>query len=89
MTDSEYQRLRGASRRAFVAELKISAGCADCGYSESAHALDFDHRSGKKEGGRCSQVSWMMQARLEKLLAEIEKCDIVCANCHRVKTHST
>jgi hypothetical protein len=49
--------------------------------------MDFDHPDGSQKrfnigrdalGGRCSE---------EALRAEIEKCEVVCANCHRMRTH--
>ncbi len=63
--------------------LKI-APCLDCGGLFPVCAMQFDHARGKKR--RC--VSWMVTSgRPEKeLRAEIAKCDIVCANCHCVRT---
>ncbi|MDQ3587363.1 MAG: hypothetical protein M3375_03295, partial [Actinomycetota bacterium] len=62
-------------------ELK-GATCADCGLADRA-VLEFDHR-GQKRGNvitlACSEYS------LEVLEAEIAKCDIRCANCHRRRT---
>lgn len=79
-----YQAERGAQRRAMVADYKLEKGCADCGYKQAHCALDFDHRGGKTS--RNDQVSWLMNSRLELLLAEILKCDVVCANCHRIRS---
>jgi hypothetical protein len=72
-----------AFKKAWVIEYKMSRGCADCGYREHPAALDFDHRPGTvkvrdiKSG---HQLGW------DALLAEVAKCDVVCANCHRVRT---
>lgn len=58
--------------------------CMDCGKSYPSYVMDFDHRDiTKKLGGVgffASKRSWA------KMLAEIEKCDIICANCHRERT---
>jgi hypothetical protein len=47
--------------------------------------MDFDHRPGTEKlfqfGG-----SDLVRHSLETTLAEIAKCDLVCANCHRVRT---
>ncbi len=55
--------------------------CMLCGYKRYPGALDFHHLdSKKKEFGisvRGLTRSW------EKIKAEIEKCVLVCANCHR------
>lgn len=58
--------------------------CIDCGMSDIRY-LDHDHVRGIKKFGvsrmvRSSTHSW------EAVKKEIEKCDIRCANCHRIKT---
>lgn len=70
-------------RRRLVQDIKLARGCADCGYREHAEALDFDHRPGTT---KLFSLSKMHGHSLEAVLAEVEKCDIVCANCHRVRT---
>ncbi len=56
--------------------------CSMCGEAHPA-TLDFHHRdpSEKEKGG----VSYLMRgcARIERIEAEIAKCDILCSNCHR------
>lgn len=47
--------------------------------------MDFDHREDKKFN--IAQLSKI--ASVEKLKEEIAKCDVVCANCHRIRTHSS
>ena len=46
--------------------------------------MDFDHVRGNK----CGIISRMTSAPMSaaKLLAEIAKCEVVCANCHRRRT---
>ena len=61
-----------------------SNGCVDCGESNLL-VLEFDHREpDDKEYGisklRTKKISW------DSFVAEIDKCDIVCANCHRIRT---
>ena len=56
--------------------------CIDCGISD-IRVLEFDHVRGVKAGN----ISKMLGAvSRERLLEELEKCDIVCANCHRIRT---
>lgn len=56
--------------------------CVDCGEKDPL-VLQFDHVRGEKK----FDISYGIAARsLEKLVAEIEKCDIRCANCHQRKT---
>lgn len=66
----------------YLNQFKREAGCIDCGYNENAVALDFDHIKGEKEFSlaRAGNYGW------KKVLAEIEKCEVVCANCHRIRT---
>ena len=71
-------------RRDFLNRWKLAAGCVDCGYAEHAVALDFDHLDPTTKlfslgsHGSCS---------MDKIINEIAKCVVRCANCHRVKTH--
>lgn len=58
--------------------------CVDCG-EKNPIVLDFDHVRGKKlfNVGRAisgSHRSW------KAIMSEIEKCDVRCANCHRIRT---
>jgi len=58
--------------------------CEDCGKSYPYYVMDFDHVSGKK----LANVSILVRRRvtLSRLLEEIRKCEVVCANCHRERT---
>lgn len=46
--------------------------------------MDFDHVRGEK----AFSIAVRYVHSLDKLFAEIEKCDIVCANCHRIRTQA-
>ena len=60
--------------------LKQSFKCKLC--SESRHwVLDFQHRDPKTKEDKVSKIKRTFDK--EKVLKEIEKCDILCANCHR------
>ena len=58
--------------------LKMMVGCAECGYRVNSSALDFDHVKSIKIGEW--QSSWV------SILRELPKLEVVCANCHRVRT---
>lgn len=75
-----------AGRREFVRRYKVEHGCADCGLrSEHSEIFDFDHRPGEaKVKGVAALITSGPQSALE---AEMAKCDLVCANCHRIRTH--
>lgn len=75
---------RQVHHRAELDRIKVSRGCADCGYNAHAAALDFDHLPGsQKRIGVARMHAWF---RWDDVLEEIEKCEVVCANCHRVRT---
>ena len=59
--------------------------CADCGIKYPWYVMDFDHLDATT---KISEVSIMVNqaASIEKIQQEIDKCDLVCANCHRIRT---
>lgn len=57
--------------------------CLDCGKRYPYYVMDFDHVKGKKR----NSVSIILGLNnLDALLEEIQKCEVVCANCHRERT---
>ncbi len=73
---------RYRENRQLVDQLK-SRACADCGQRHPPEAMDFDHVRGSKTTDIGSAV-WQLGA--DALMTEIAKCEVVCANCHRVRT---
>lgn len=67
-----------------VRELKESTPCTDCGVKYPYYVMDFDHLS-DKEYPIANMIS--QGYSMETVQKEIDKCEIVCANCHRVRTH--
>lgn len=60
--------------------------CMDCGVSYPPYVMDFDHRDGS---GKVANVSRLIQnGTWEKVIEEVAKCDLVCSNCHRIRTHN-
>jgi hypothetical protein len=68
----------------WLSGIKLASGCVDCGYKEHPRALDFDHIGTDKT----ANVGVMVHNRVARavVLAEIAKCEVVCANCHRIRT---
>lgn len=64
--------------------LKSTAPCVDCVKVYPAAVMEFDHRDPTT---KIMQVSRLTNYPLDKLKAEISKCDILCRNCHRLRTH--
>lgn len=65
--------------------LKLAYGCKDCGYRDHPTALEFDHLPGFEKEFNISQGIGRYDAAA--LFAEIAKCEVVCACCHRIRTH--
>ncbi len=63
-------------------EYKKTLKCSVCGFDKHPAALDFHHRDGEVKIGDIGTMS--RRATKVKLLAEIAKCDVLCANCHRI-----
>lgn len=78
----EVRRRRNENRREVVRYLKTHP-CIDCGRTEPV-ALEFDHRVPELKINDVSTM--MMSKRWPRVLAEIEKCDVRCSNCHRRRT---
>lgn len=55
--------------------------CKDCGNCYHPVAMDFDHRPGE---AKVKDVAKMKT--FAAIDAEVTKCDLVCSNCHRVRT---
>ena len=60
-------------------------GCVKCGENDPA-CLDFHHRDGKRN--KLGNIGEIRRFSNERILAEIAKCDVLCANCHRKHHHS-
>src|SRR6266581_1725746 len=76
-------RRRNAQRQQERARQKLDAlksrPCADCGVQYPPYVMQFDHRDPAEKSfgiGRLITRAW------DRMLAEIAKCDVVCANCH-------
>lgn len=75
-----------ATKRAEIKELvraTKSRPCMDCGGSFNAVCMDFDHRPGET---KIFSIGHAKNRTIEAVRLEMVKCDIVCANCHRIRT---
>lgn len=77
------EKARRHDRLAWLRSLK-DGPCVDCGGRFDPVAMDFDHREAGSKSFALSQVS--RGYSFKRMLEEIAKCDLVCANCHRVRT---
>ena len=71
--------------RNWMTSLKINQPCVDCGNKYPHYVMDFDHIDDNKE----FSISWAVMNGLSKkrILEEMSKCELVCSNCHRERTH--
>lgn len=71
-----------------LAQYKLEKGCIDCGYNKDARALEFDHidNSGKPYTGKQRTVASLMYRSWETIMKEVAKCEVVCCNCHAIRT---
>lgn len=60
--------------------------CVDCHKRYPPWVMDFDHRPGERKIAKVSAFIYFGSET--KLLNEIAKCDPVCSNCHRIRTHN-
>jgi len=90
--DNQRRRSQSKSNQDFINLKKLEVGCVVCGYNEHPAALDFDHVDPSSKwskdvcfkggyGRRAVSSSW----HIDKIKLEIAKCQVMCANCHRVK----
>lgn len=83
--NSQVYKDRAKAYRAVIAKATIELKnnpCMDCGGSFHYSAMDFDHRD---KTSKVKNVGHIVSS-MRLLLEEIAKCDLVCANCHRIRT---
>lgn len=84
---AEKNAWRSAKRketRDFIRSLKIGKPCDMCGGFFPPVALDWDHIDPEQKSFEICQEGIREMYSEEKLLEEIAKCRILCANCHRI-----
>jgi hypothetical protein len=77
---------RRAPIRGAVDRIKIASGCVDCGYRAHPAALDFDHLDPSTKIAAVSAMVYSLRKSWPEIESEIAKCEVVCANCHRIRT---
>lgn len=60
----------------------------DCGIKYPHYAMDFDHRDNTQKLTSVSLMITVHRYSKDKILDEIKKCDLICSNCHRIRTHN-
>lgn len=70
-------------RREWFAMVKHNAGCKMCG-TRDFRCLDFHHRD---SGTKSFCIGSNVCTKYEKIRDEMDKCDVLCSNCHRILTY--
>jgi hypothetical protein len=79
----QFRRSLRKRRRKRKIDLVAAYGgrCVDCGYANCPEALQFHHRDPSTKEFGLGKFS----GSLARLLEEAAKCDLLCANCHRIR----
>lgn len=73
------EQKRRAKNKEFIDNYKLSQGCKNCGYRESANRLQF-HAPGQNR--KFDRIGKLARLKRESLILELKKYDVLCLNCH-------
>lgn len=82
----ESKKRKFADIRQYIQDRK-SNPCADCGNVYPTYVMDFDHLPQYEKSFNLARFQSMNKS-MRQVVDEIKKCDLVCANCHRIRTFS-
>lgn len=77
-------RTRDRGRAAWMLSLKTGRPCTDCRRIYAPQVMQWDHVPGTLKLGNVS-TDFNGRSR-EEVLDEVAKCELVCANCHAIRT---
>lgn len=69
--------------REYVRTQKESGPCMDCGVSYPYYVMEYDHIEDNKIRSVAKITS---NGSMDQVIKEITKCDLICSNCHKVRT---
>jgi len=70
----------------YINKIKEETPCTDCNKRYPYYVMDFDHLEGVS---KVALVSYLCKQRSRLAMKkEMLKCEVVCANCHRARTHN-
>ena len=84
---AEYQKTK---QRAIKHQLIIYKGgkCERCGYDKCEGALQFHHKNPLEKEFTLSQINLSKELNMDMLYKEVDKCELLCANCHAEEHYS-
>lgn len=75
-------------RKQVIQRWKQMKGCASCGVKLPHYCLDIDHVDPMdKPKRKANLITYLSSLSWINIKKELSKCQILCANCHRMKTH--
>jgi len=74
-----------ASLTRYIQKIKTANPCLDCKISYPYYVMDFDHVRGRKHKNVMELIPTLSKKLIDE---EIAKCEIVCSNCHRIRTYN-
>lgn len=69
----------------YIRDIKESKPCTDCGLFYPYYVMDFDHLDGNNKTHNPGH--FYQRYGIKRIDEELAKCELVCANCHRKRTH--
>ena len=81
-----HRRLTKRKNKQKLVELKEVSSCADCGLHYPYYVMQYDHLD---SATKSANIGDMMSSNMAwtTVLKEIAKCELVCGNCHAIRTH--
>ena len=80
-----WQKRRREEMRRWWRDFKATKSCTKCGES-APECLHFHHRDPRDKEVDLAKITSIGQWSMKRILAEVAKCDVLCANCH-LKLH--
>ena len=68
----------------YVRSYKTDNACSDCNVKYHYSVMQFDHKDGTQKEDNINSLMW--RAGIQRVKDEIAKCELVCANCHSLRT---
>lgn len=88
-SDNTYRPHKGdwlyLRKRMWLRKYQESCGCAHCGISDPL-VLEFDHLDPLAKSGNILCNKFIKSVTTADLISEVRKCQVLCANCHKIKT---
>ena len=79
-SNAKYKKRTKWAINAYLSELKANTPCHDCNKLYHFAVMDFDHTRGTKRTELSKASTW------KQVFDELPKCDLLCSNCHRLRT---